>query len=374
MQKAMLLIAASLLYLTTHAQTVTDLFNKRDFKELIKFESKADQLTPKELYMLGYAFFISENDAKALAFYDKAMAKGLDDGLVHFYKGLSLYYLHKYDDALKEVEVALQKEPTNQEYLNQKGMIYRHQGQPDKALAVFEEATKLPNTYGEPFFWVAYSYHEKNDFKKALELYYIAKENVPPTNDRYLVTLQNIGQLEYTFTKDYGKAAEAYALAVSVHPADYVWYPKLIKAYNGNKEYAKADSVFGLLKAAYEKKALPREDMEFKSTAIDESEWNGQRMTVYRSFDEPVNMLDISYKVYLLNKKADKIERTFTIEKTLQLTDKDPKQLLCEQGKKRGSHTTYPYGWVTDTIPLDDLKKAVIAVLEDKMRPAASSR
>jgi len=82
--------------------------------------------------------------------------------------------------------------------------------------------------------------------------------------------------------------------------------------------------------------------------------------------------LDISYKVYLLSKTDKKIEKTFMVEKTSQNPD-NIKHLLCEKDKKTGSHITYPYGWKTDYIPLAELKKAVILVLDGKMKQAASS-
>jgi len=372
MRRIVTLTLTILLCAYSYGQTATELYNQKKFTELVKLEKNADTLTPDELYMVGFAFFRLENDIKAIEFYDKAIAKGLDDGSVHFYKSLSLYYLKKYDDAMKEVESAIQKEPSNQEFMNQKGLIYKSRGQEDKALEVFEQATKLPNTYGEPFFWVAYIYHGKQDFTKALALYYKALENVPKKNGYYVTTLQSIGQLEYTFTKDYIKSAKAYTQAINLKPKDYEYYPKLIKAYNAAKEYSKADSIFGLMKIAYNNKELSEDDMKFRDIAIDESEWNDHMLTVYKYLVDPQKSLDISYKVYLLSKTDHKIERTFMVEKTIENPD-NIKHLLCEKDRKTGTHITYPYGWITDNIPLVDLKKAVTLVLEDKMKQSASS-
>ena len=372
MRKIITLTFAILLCSLSFGQTTNELYIQKNYKELSKLEKDSAQLTPDELYMVGFAFFRLENDTKAIEFYNRSIAKGLDDGSVHFYKGLSLCYLKKYDDALKEVDTAIQKEPSNQEFMNQKGLIYKYLGQEDKALEFFEQATRLPNTYGEPFYWVAYIYHRKEEFTKALALYYKASENVPKTNSYYVKTLQSIGQLEYTFTKDYLKSAKAYSQVIQLNPTDYEYYPKLIKAYNAAQEYSKADSIFGLMKTAYNRKELPEEDMEFRNIAIDESEWKRQLLTVYRYLVDPKESLDISYKVYLLSKSDKKIERTFMVEKTSQNPD-HIKHLLCEKDKKTATHMTYPYGWTTDYIPLADLKKAVTLVLDGKMKPAASS-
>jgi len=182
MKKPLILILTILLFSFSYGQTVSEFYTDKNYQELVAFEKKSNKLTPDELYMVGFAFFQLENDNKAIEFYDKAISKGLDNGSVYFYKGLSLCYLKKYDEALKQIDISLIKEPTNQEFMNQKGQIYRYQGQEDKALEYFLEATKLPNTFGEPFFWVAYIYHGKQDFKKALDLYYVALDSVPKTN------------------------------------------------------------------------------------------------------------------------------------------------------------------------------------------------
>jgi tetratricopeptide (TPR) repeat protein len=373
MRKILSFIFTVLLYSFSFGQTPTELYNDKNYQELVKLEKKSDKLKPDELYMVGFAFFQLENDNKAIEFYDMAIAKGLDNGTVYFYKGLSLCYLKKYEEALKEVEIALKKEPSNQEFMNQKGLIYKYQGQEDKALEIFEQATKLPNTYGEPFFWLAYIYHGKQDFKKALNLYYVALDSVPRKNSYYLTTLQSIGQLEYTFTKDYLKSATAYSQAIQIDKDNYELYYKLIKSYNAAKEYKKADSIFNIVKLAFEDGRLPKEDMELKTIAIAQFEWNGQIATILKSLIEPKKMLDISYKVFVLNKEGNKVERHFVVEQTIQIEKDGAKHLLCEQDTKAGRHITYPYGWSTDLIPPDDLEKAVKLVLDGKMKQSASS-
>jgi tetratricopeptide (TPR) repeat protein len=356
-----------------YGQTTQELYKNKDYKSLIKLEGKADKLTPDELYMVGFAFFQLENDNKAIEFYDKAIVKGLNNGSVHFYKGMSLRYLKRFEDALREIELSLKFEPANQEFMNEKGMVYYSQNQLDEALEIFEQAKKFTNTFPEPYYWVARINHEKQDYNKALVGYYGAVKNLPKGNSYYLTSLMTIGQLEYTLTKDYKKSAKAYYEAAALDKENYELYYKLIKSLNAGKEYEKADSLFVILKVAFENKKLPKEDMEIKAITIAQFEWNGQIATITRSLIDPKETLDISYKVFLINKAGDKVERRFVVEKTMQLEKDGVKHLLCEQNKKNGGHVTYPYGWSTDNIPLDDLQKAVISVLDGKMNPGASS-
>ncbi len=373
MKKITLITLTILLYTISYGQTVSELFQKRDYYRLAKLEVKTDSLSPEEIYIVGFAFFQLENDVKAIELYDKAIAKGLNTGTVYFYKGLSLRFLKKYDEALIEIDKSLKLEPTNQEFMNEKGLVYYYQQKYDIALKIFEEAKKLPPTFPEPFYWIAVIYHEQKDFNKALSSYYDALNHLPKTNTYYTKVLTSIGVLEYTVTKDYIKSAKAYAEAIELDKNNYELYSKLMKSYNAAQQYAKADSIFDILKDKYDKGKLPKEDMEVKTFAIAQFEWNGQIATVYRSFVEPKNMLDISYKVFVLNKEGDKIERRFVVEKTIQLEDDGAKHLLCEQDKKNGRHITYTYGWTTDKIPLEDLIRVVKLVLEGKIKAGASS-
>lgn len=373
MKTLLTLLFVLLISSTVQSQTVSELYNESKYSELIALEPKSDKFTGEEMYMIGFAFFQLENDKKAIECYDKALKRGYTVAAVYFYKGLSLCFMKEYKDALKELETAIKMEPSNQEYLNQKALVFLYQKKEDEALKIFEQATKLPNTYGEPFYWVAYIYHGKGEYQKALDLYYIAADSVPETNSYLLSSLESIGQLEYTFTFNYSKSAKAYEKAIQYNPSNYEYYYKLMKSLNAAKDYAKADSVFMMVKKSFEDGKLPSEDMEIKTVAIAQFEWNGQSAVIRRSLVDPKDVLDISYKVFLINKEGDAIERRFVVEKTIQLEEGGPKHLLCEQDKKTGSHITYPYGWSTDTIPIDDLEKAVRLVLDGKMQMGASS-
>ena len=92
MRKIITLAIVILFCSLSFGQTMNELYKQKNYKELSKLEKDSAQLTPDELYMVGFAFFQLENDHKAIEFYNRSIAKGLDDGSVHFYKGLSLCY------------------------------------------------------------------------------------------------------------------------------------------------------------------------------------------------------------------------------------------------------------------------------------------
>jgi len=355
------------------AQRIIDLYEARNYQALAERSEKSKNFSADDFYMVGYAFFQLGNDQKAIEMYDKAIKKGLDNAGIHFYKGLSLRYLEKYKEATIEVNKALEMEPANQEYMNEKGLILYYEGKLDEALEVFLVAKDLPETYPEPYYWIASIYHDQEKFDEALAAYYEALNHLSKENSLYLVALTNIGQLEFSSTKDYKKSIEIYQKAIEMSPKNFELYTKLIKSYNSNEEYDKADSVFAIEKEAFENGLLGAEAMKFKQIPVAEFGWNEKYIIIYRSFIEPKEVLDISYKIYLLNENGENIERRFMIEKTIQLTEDSPNNLLCEKNVTTGEHISYPVGWTENSIPIVSIKQAVIDVLIGETKPGASS-
>jgi tetratricopeptide (TPR) repeat protein len=353
-------------------QTLDEYYKNKEYKEVIKFEKKSGDLTAQQLYFLGFSFFQTENDEKAVKFYDKAIAKGLDEAYVHYYKALSLRYAKKSEEAVASFDEALKRDPDNQEYMSEKALVYYYNKDYDKALEIFTKAKDLPNTFYAPHYMIPHILNIKGDFEGALKGLYGALKLIDEESEYFVSSLLDIGRLEFTVTKNYALSAEAYKKAITLNPGNYEIYPKLMKTYNAATEFDKADTLFKQMKDAYEKKALPEEFMKYGNAPIAEWQWNGQNISVYKYFKEPEEVIGHIYKAYLLNKDADKVERTFMTEKTLQLDENSPNHLFCEK-LKEGGHHTYPYGWKDSNITLSDFKKVIYEVLDGKMEPGASS-
>lgn len=48
--------------------------------------------------------------------------------------------------------------------------------------------------------------------------------------------------------------------------------------------------------------------MKFKMVAVEEYKWNKQYLNVFKSLEDPIKVLDMSYKVFLLNRATNIIE------------------------------------------------------------------
>lgn len=354
------------------AQTIEELYEKQDYAAIIAHADHSDTLTDMNLYVIGYAFFQLGDDERAIEFYDKALALTPDGVVFHFYKGLSLRFLGRYREALAEIELAVAGNPGSQEYVNEQGKVYYNLGEYDKALEVFEAAKKLENTFPEPYFWVGMIYDKQGLPEKALPAFYEAVEMIPVENSYHHDSWSMIGEIEYEL-KNYEKSVTGFKRAFEAGPNDWEQHARMMRSLNAWGKYDEADKAFATMKKAFEAGKLPAEDMEMGSTMFAQFEWNGQKAIVYRTFKDPEETLDISYRVYVLNPEGSEIVRRFQVEKTLQFKKKGTRHLFCERVKESGDHITYPYGWKTDEIPVKDIEEAVRLVLDGKMTMGASS-
>lgn len=367
-----LTIILTFLFGILNAQTVEELYDKRDFNELIKFADKSEELTKDQLYCVGYAFFQLENDKKAIEMYDKAIAKGLDDDHIYLYKGLSLRYDKQYDKAIEAFKTAIERNPKGQKNYTELGNTFYYQKKYDSALVYFYKARELDFELGDPYFKVPNIYHIQQDFKKALKEYYVSASLINKDDPTYVEILKSIGLLEYANTKNYTKSIKAYSEVLSIVPIEYNLYTKLIKAYYANENYVKGDSIFNILKIKYENKELSKEMQEVRGETVDEFTWNSQRVSAMKYYKTPTEFAEPIYQFFLIDKTGTKVEKKILTEKT-SIDFDGTKHLLCGVDKETGTHYTYPIGWETDKIDYKKLKEYVILILDGKMKSQASS-
>lgn len=318
-------------YSTFFSQKVLKLFNEQNFDEIIKMEKDSETLSGEELYYLGYAFFSKENDLKAIEYYDKALAKKFDNPILYFQKGYSQMFLKQYDKALENINIAISKAPLAEFYV-EKARIYLI----------------------------------KKDIDNEEKTYIEGLQQSKLKNDKWFLELvKNAGNFYYAQVKNFPKSEKIYIDAIIEYPNEYVLYEKLIKVLNTQNKFVEANKVFDQVKVFYSEKKLSEDNMKFKNFAVDEFQWNDQWINVYKSFEKPKEMLESIYKVYLINKAGEKIERKFNIEKTLQINKADAEFVICEESN--GGHTTYPIGFKDDSFTLEDLRIQIRKIL-DKSR------
>ncbi len=353
-------------------QTIEQLYNQGKYSDLITYEVKIDSLISMDLYCIGYAFFQLENDKKAIEMYDAALEKGDKSDFIYLYKGLALLYDGQIEKAKTNFHLAIKSNPKGQKNYYELGNVFYNESNMDSALFYFQLARNQDFEFGKPYLMVPHVYHLKNDFDKALEEYYkSAKYFTDKSYESYGEILRHIGILEYAVKHNYTKCAIALKEYVQLNPKDYKTYQTLIKALNAIDEFSEADKYFQMLCDAYDRGELDEGSQKYGNITFAETEWNDKRLLVVKYFKEPVEMLDVMYKVLLLDNSGEKVERRLLVEKTNQLEEGSAKYLLCER-ENDGDHITYAYGWSTDTIGVDQLINVSIKVFEGKIQAAAS--
>lgn len=316
------------------AQKVEKLFNEEKFEELTALEKESSGFTGEELYYLGFAFFRQENDEKAIEYYNKALQKGFDNALVYYHIGLSNMYQKKYDEALKNINLGLDSHPLAEFYF-EKLRIY----------SILEDSVNQEKTFLE------------------------ALQKSGEKDSWYLKIVLFAGGFYYS-QKDYKKSEKVYKDAILSLPKEYELYTKLIKSLNVQNKFSEADSYFEKMRTFYENKELPEDEMKFKNLNVDQFNWKNQVVNIHKYFEKPKEMLQPLYVLYLINEKGDKVERKFKIEKTLQVEKTDPQFVICEETKS--GHSTYPIGFKDAGFTLEDLRKEITDILNNKYRVAAS--
>ncbi|NQY66763.1 MAG: hypothetical protein HRT72_03450, partial [Flavobacteriales bacterium] len=353
---------------STYSQEIEALFNRQNFNALVKFADNRDKLTKEQLYYVGYAFFQLKDDRHAIEMYNKAIAKGLDSEQVYFQKGMSLQFDKQYKKATTSFKLAIKRNAKKQKYYSELGNSFYYQGKYDSALVYFYQARKLDFQLGDPYLKIPDIFFIQKDFTKALEEYKLSASLVDKNDPSYIKLLKTIGQLEYTHFENFEDAVVTYTEMISRAPDDYDLYPKLIKAYYADSNYVKGDSLFNVMKVEYEKENLSEEYQKFGSVSIDEYKWNDQKVTTFRYFKETKEKSDIKYKIYLLAKNGNSVERTLIVEKAAPTEEAYTRHVLFET-EKSGIRHTYPHDWPSNNIDYASLKKRINYVLNNEVEP-----
>lgn len=135
--------------------------------------------------------------------------------------GLLLFQHGRYEEALTNIEKAVEIKPIPYFYINL-GNIYLAKNETDKAIENYNNANELePNNY-EPFFGLGMCYKNKTEYDKAIEYYEKAISLNPACYSAFI----NLGNI-YKLKNDLYKAIEQYKKAILFNQNDYEIYNSL---------------------------------------------------------------------------------------------------------------------------------------------------
>lgn len=351
---------------TTELKTLSD--NKQFDKIIEQYTSNFNDYSAKSLYYIGLAYYIKEDDNNCIKFMNLSINKDPKDPASFYIKASTLNYMQKYDDAIKNFQSAINLKSDDAEFYSGLGDSYYNLEKLDLALEAYKKATEQKDCPDRPYSFLAQIYSDQKNNDKALEAFYIAKSKIDKKSNSYINTLFNIGLLE-SLKGNYEKAEPAFVELLQLDPTDYHSYAKLIQIYYHKKEYDKAKPYKDKLYDAH-KNGLLKDNLK-DMFCYDKFKWDNKLIQAYERYEESSKDIYNKHLFYVVN-QDDKIEyRIQTEYSPISVEQGGAKYLLCRT--KGDTHSTYNIGF-DDNFKYDDLKKSVIDILEEKVKPSATSR
>lgn len=169
-----------------------------------------------------------------------------------------------------------------------------------------------------------------------------------------------------------GKTTEAkntFEKHITLYPTDYQSFAKMIQIYYALEQFEKAAPLKTKLYAAHQNKQL-NSDME-KQFCFDQFIWKGRRVMAFEKFAEPDDFLFAKHHFYIM---TDNNEIDYQIDSessaAIRMSKSKNKYVLCLV-KDQSHHTYWQYGF-NDDYQYPDLKAAVLNILNENVKPAAS--
>ncbi|MFH6989312.1 tetratricopeptide repeat protein [Flavobacterium collinsii] len=352
--------------LTTELKTLSD--NKQFDKIVEQYASKSKDYSAKSLYYIGLAYYMKEDDNNCIKFMNFSIDKDSKDPASFYIKASTLNYMQKYDDAVKSFQSAINLKSDDAEFYSGLGDSYYNLEKIDLALEAYKKATEQKNCPDRPYSFIAQIYSDQKNNDRALEAFYIAKSKIDKKSNSYINALFNIGLLE-SLKGNYEKAEPAFVELLQLDSEDYHTYAKLIQIYYYRKEYDKAKPYKDKLYEAHKKKQL--KDNLKDMFCFDQFKWNDKLIQVFERYEEGSKDIYNKHLFYVVNQN-DKVEyRIQTEYSPISVEQGGVKYLLCRT--KGDTHSTFNIGF-NDNLKYDDLKKSVIDILEEKVKPTATSK
>jgi tetratricopeptide (TPR) repeat protein len=367
---SMLLISVRVFAQKELVQELEKLVEKAEYEKVInEYAERSKEYPAAALYYIGLSYYMKEDDQHCLQFMERCLKKDPKYTEAYYIKASTLNYLEKYEEAAQSFLQAISLNPYRADYYSGLGDAYYQQSKDSLALQAYIKATKQPSPPGQPFSMIAQIYSEQKKNDLALDAFYQAKSHHKHDSPSYINALFNIGLLEYLRGND-SLAEVAYLELLSLAPDDFHTCAKLVQVYHHRKTYEKALPYQEKLREAH-KKGLLKDHLADKY-CFDQFTWKDKSVQAYERYEsgESENLY-IKHIFYVINAQEE-IEYTIQTEyspMTVELGSA-PYVLCMQRGKE---HATFnrAFAW---PVNYEELKKAVVDVLEGKIKPGGSSR
>lgn len=350
-----------------------DLYFDKQYDQIIAEKPEnIDDLEAKGIYYVAMAYYMKEDDDNAMKCFDKAIAKGPVDHDMYFYKGKIYQYAKNYKAAMPLFDKAIELYKDEPDFYIAKAQVFAATDKKADAITYYEKAIHYPNCNSEAYAELAEIYSKDGKDTAAVRVFKtgLALADIKADEEHYRVLEYNTG-LYQANVGDYDGAKATFENHITHFPDDYMGIAKLIQAYYATGDYTKGKETKQLLYKAHDEGKLPQNMT--KMFCFDQFMWNGQKVMAfehYGSYKDADMGIYVKHGFYLLDKNGEiqyKIESESSA--AVRMNEGDL-YVLCKVEK--GAHQTY-WGYVfNDDYNYPDLKNAVIKILNNDSKPAAT--
>lgn len=336
-----------------------------NWEGIIAYTTQPDTLSVPALNILGIAYHRMEQDDKALSTFDKAIAKAPKDPRPYFRKGTLLNTMERYEEALAAFAKAQDCDVASRHYVGM-GIAYRHLNKIPQALDVLTKASELPDDDGHANVVIGEIYTERNENEKALAVFYKVKDKLLKDGEDYQKACIGICDLEIKEGR-HELALPVVQELLEIDSINYVAMTKMVQICYHNKDYINGDRYKAKLYAAQRDGNL---DGELNDRfCIDMFKHNKKDIVVYERYEHGTSEKGYNKTIFVVKPYPDVVELTIQTEYEVAHAGSLPYILSSTEG---GAHSVYEQRF-DDSSKYDDLKAAVLKILEDKKQAVAGT-
>lgn len=180
-------------------------------------------------YRLGDLLRDQEQYTEALYAYDNGRLRDKDTALFHMRRGAVYVRMGRVQDAVAEMQIAIDVEPTNLQPYLELGVVLRDYVQDrEKALAIFQQAYQLAPNEMWPSLGIGETYRAMGDYDQA-ETWFAQARRLAPTAAEpvYFLGLNHLAR------RDFAGAVSFLEAAVALQPNQENYHRSLGEAYAG---------------------------------------------------------------------------------------------------------------------------------------------
>jgi len=205
--------ASAYLYLSNVYGSLENL--KLSEETLKKAKTFSEKATDKERLLIEsvYAAGIEQNPDKSLHIFEKIVEKYPKEKQAHLWLGIAYYSRNSYDEAVEELNKALELDPDYGESLNMIAYAYTGKGDFENAIEYFKKYASIDPGDANPFDSIAELYFRMGRLDESIAKYKKALEIKPDFGSDFMISYI------YAFKENYSEAMKWIEQFISMAPS-----------------------------------------------------------------------------------------------------------------------------------------------------------